>query len=204
MLLIVYFVLSKSKRDQAFQTSDLLVDQIENVIRGNERKEQSLTDSLKESYISKAKAVAFIIDNIPETEHDLDELLRISRLMSIDEIHLFTEKGEIYSGTVPIYYGYTFDSGEQMAYFKPMLQDKKLAMCQNVTPNTAESKPMMYAICWNDSGTRMIQVGIEPKRLLEEMQSNAISQVVSNIPAYEGVDIVVADRSTKEILGATD
>ncbi len=39
MLLIVYFVLSKSKRDQAFQTSDLLVDQIENVIHGNERKE---------------------------------------------------------------------------------------------------------------------------------------------------------------------
>ncbi len=124
--------------------------------------------------------------------------------MSIDEIHLFTEKGEIYSGTVPIYYGYTFDSGDQMAYFKPMLQDKKLSLCQDVTPNTAENKPMMYAICWNDSGTRMIQVGIEPKRLIEEMQSNAISQVVSNIPAYEGVDIVVADRSTKEILGATD
>ena len=204
MLLIVYFVLSKSKRDQAYQTADLLIDQIENVIHGNERKEQSLTDSLKESYISKAKAVAFIIDNIPDTEMNLDELKRIARLMSIDEIHLFTVDGKIYSGTVPEYYGFTFDSGDQMAYFKPMLSDKTLSMCQDVTPNTAESKPMMYAICWNDSGTRIIQVGIEPKRLIEEMQSNEISQVVANIPAYEGVDILVADLETKEIQGATN
>ena len=204
MLLIVYIVLSKSKRDQAYQTSDLLINQIENVIRGNERKEQSLTDSLKESYISKAKAVAFIVDNIPNTEYSLEELKRIAKLMSIDEIHLFTADGVIYSGTVPEYYGFSFDSGEQMAYFKPMLEDKNLSMCQDVTPNTAESKPMMYAICWNDSGTRIIQAGIEPTRLIEEMQANEISQVVANIPAYEGVKILVADRNTKEILGSTN
>ncbi|MBR5359612.1 MAG: response regulator, partial [Lachnospiraceae bacterium] len=82
--------------------------------------------------------------------------------------------------------------------------DKKLSMCQDVTPNTAESTPMMYAICWNDSGTRMIQAGIEPKRLVEERQSNAISQVVDNIPAYEGVDILIAEKGTDVILGATD
>ena len=82
----------------------------------------------------------------------LREFLKNERLMTIDEIHLFTADGEIYSGTVPRYYGFTFDSGEQMAYFKPMLADKTLSMYQDVTPNTAKSKPMMYAICWNDSG----------------------------------------------------
>ncbi len=204
MLAVFYTVLIRSKRDQALQTADLLIIQIENVIRGNERKEESLTESLKENYISKAKAVAYIIDNKPETEYDIEELDRIAKLMSIDEIHLFTPDGEIYSGTVPKYYGYTFDSGEQMAYFKPMLEDKTLSMCQDVTPNTAESKPMMYAICWNDSGTRIIQVGIEPKRLIEETQSSEISQVVANIPAYEGVDILVAGKVDHEIQGATD
>ena len=166
MLTIFYTILSRNKEEQAFQTSDLLIDQIKNVILANERKERSLTESLKENYISKAKAVAYIVDNIPETEYDVEELTRVANLMSIDEIHLFTADGEIYSGTVPKYYGFTFDSGEQMAYFKPMLTDKTLSMCQDVTPNTAESKPMMYAICWNDSGTRIIQVGIEPKRLI--------------------------------------
>ena len=203
MLLIVYFTLDRSKREQAYQASDLLIDQVRNVLDANERKEQSLTDSLKESYTSKAKAVAYVIDNIPETEYDIAEQIRLAKLMSIDEIHLFTEEGEIYSGTVPAYYGYTFDSGEQMEYFKPMLNNKALSMCQDVTPNTAESKPMMYAICWNDSGTRMIQIGIEPRRLIEEMQSNAISEVVNNIPAYEGVNILIADADTGEIMGAT-
>lgn len=55
----------------------------------------------------------------------------------------------------------------------------------------------------NDKGTRMIQIGIEPRRLIEEMQSNAISEVVNNIPAYEGVNILVAESETGEILGAT-
>ena len=203
MLLIVYITMDRSKREQAYQASDLLIDQVRNVIDANEKKEQSLTDSLKENYTSKAKAVAYVIDNIPETEYDIAEQIRLAKLMSIDEIHLFTEEGEIYSGTVPAYYGYTFDSGEQMAYFKPMLENKALSMCQDVTPNTAENKPMMYAICWNDRGTRMIQIGIEPRRLIEEMQSNAISEVVNNIPAYEGVNILVADTETGEILGAT-
>ena len=203
MLLIVYITMDRSKREQAYQASDLLIDQVRNVIDANQKKEQSFTDSLKENYTSKAKAVAYVIDNIPETEYDIAEQIRLAKLMSIDEIHLFTDKGEIYSGTVPAYYGYTFDSGEQMAYFKPMLENKALSMCQDVTPNTAESKPMMYAICWNDRGTRMIQIGIEPRRLIEEMQSNAISEVVNNIPAYEGVNILVADTESGEILGAT-
>ncbi len=204
MLAVFYMILSRNKEEQAFQTSDLLIDQIKNVILANERKERSLTESLKENYIAKAKAVAYIVDNIPETEYDVEELTRVANLMSIDEIHLFTADGEIYSGTVPKYYGFTFDSGEQMAYFKPMLTDKALSMCQDVTPNTAESKPMMYAICWNDGGTRIIQVGIEPKRLIEELQSNEISQVVANIPAYEGVNILVFQKETDEIVGATE
>lgn len=54
--------------------------------------------------------------------------------------------------SVPKYYGYNFDSGEQIEYFKPMLTDKTLTMCQDVTPNTSEGKEMMYAITWNEAG----------------------------------------------------
>ena len=57
--------------------------------------------------------------------------------MAVDEIHLFDDQGTIYSGSAPKYFGYNFDSGTQMEYFKPMLKDKSLTMCQDVTPNTA-------------------------------------------------------------------
>jgi diguanylate cyclase (GGDEF)-like protein len=85
-----------------------------------------------------------------------------------------------------------------------MLVDKERTMCQDVTPNTAESKSMMYAITWNDAGDKMIQVGIEPVRLIEELRSNEISEVVANMPIYEGIDIMVADKDTLEIYGSTD
>lgn len=57
-----------------------------------------------------------------------------------------------------------------MEYFKLMLEDKTLTMCQDVTPNTSEGKKIMYAITWDETGTRMIQVGIEPVRLLNEVK----------------------------------
>ena len=79
-----------------------------------------------------------------------------------------------------------------MKYFKPMLTDKKLTMCQDVTPNTAEGKNLMYAITWNEAGTRMIQIGIEPKRLLKELKQNEISAVVSDMPVYKGIEIFIS------------
>lgn len=91
-----------------------------------------------------------------------------------------------------------------MSYFKPMLTDKDLTMCQDVTPNTAEKKEMMYAITWNEAGTRMIQIGIEPTRLLHELKQNEISNVVSAMPLYKGIEIFVADAGTKIVKGATN
>lgn len=91
-----------------------------------------------------------------------------------------------------------------MEYFKPMLEDKTLTMCQDVTPNTSEGKKIMYAITWDETGTRMIQVGIEPVRLLNEVKQNEMSSVVTNMPVYEGIRIFVADKESGKIYGATD
>lgn len=38
--------------------------------------------------------------------------------MSVDKIHFIDETGMIYSGSIPKYFGYSFDSGEHMAFFK--------------------------------------------------------------------------------------
>lgn len=185
-------------------TSEVLLDQVAGIIERNTDDEKEMIQSLKEDYMVRAKAVAYILDANEKTEHDVPELQKIAKLMSVDEVHLFDKSGKVYSGTVPKYYGYNFSSGKQIAYFKPMLKNKKLTMCQDVTPNTSEGKKMMYAITWNDAGTRMIQVGVEPVRLLEKLKRNEIKSVVRNMPVYEGIDIYVADRKSGKIYGATD
>lgn len=203
LLALVYTLHSNEMKEQAADTAVILVDQIKNTIYQNKIKEQNLEASLKEDYTIRAKNISYILDNNPNYETDLSELTKIANLTKVDEIHLFDETGTIYSGTVPQYYNYSFDSGEQMAWFRPMLSDKTRAMCQDLTPNTAEKKLMMYAICWNEDGTRMTQVGIEPHRLMAELKANDIYEIVRSIPSYKGVTVIVANKKTEEILGST-
>ena len=197
---ILYTVNNKN----VYQISKVLLDQAVDIIEKNQKNEDDMIQSLKEDYIVRAKAVSYIIDAKPEAEKNITELKKIADLMSIDEIHIFDKKGKIYSGTEPKYYGYSFDSGEQMAYFKPMLKNKKLTMCQDVTPNTSEGKKMMYALVWNEAGDRMIQVGIEPVRLLQEVKQNEADAVVANMPVYKGMSLYVTDKKSGKIYGATD
>ena len=185
-------------------TSNVILDRVIAVIDKNESSESELVRSLKDDYIVRAKAISYIVDAKPEVEYDVDELQKIAGLMSVDEIHFIDDTGTIYSGSLPKYFGYSFDSGEQMAFFKQMLNNYDLTLCQDVTPNTAEAKEMMYAITWNEAKTHMVQVGITPKRLLKELKQNQISNVVADMPVYKGMEIYVVDAKTKKILGATD
>ena len=185
-------------------TSNVILDRVIAVIDKNESSESELVRSLKDDYIVRAKAISYIVDAKPEVEYDVDELQKIAGLMSVDEIHFIDDTGTIYSGSIPKYFGYNFDSGEQMAFFKQMLNNYDLTLCQDVTPNTAEAKEMMYAITWNEAKTHMVQVGITPKRLLKELKRNQISNVVADMPVYKGMEIYVVDVKTKKILGATD
>lgn len=185
-------------------TSNVLLDRVIAVIDKNESSESEFVKSLKDDYIVRAKAISYIADAKPEVEYNIDELQKIASLMSVDEIHFIDDTGTIYSGSIPKYFGYSFDSGEQMAFFKQMLNNKDLTLCQDVTPNTAEAKEMMYAITWNESKTHMVQVGITPKCLLKELKRNQISNVVADMPVYKGMEIYVVDAKTKKILGATD
>lgn len=197
---ILQFVNDKN----AQTTSNVLLDRVIAVIDKNESIESEFVKSLKDDYIIRAKAISYIVDAKPEVEYDVDELQKIAGLMSVDEIHFIDDTGTIYSGSLPKYFGYSFDSGEQMAFFKQMLNNYDLTLCQDVTPNTAEAKEMMYAITWNEAKTHMVQVGITPKRLLKELKRNQISNVLADMPVYKGMEIYVVDAKTKKILGATD
>ena len=203
-LLLEASILKYVNDRNAHRTSKVLLDRVITVLDKNDESRNELIESLKDDYIVRAKAVSYMIDADPAVEYDVDELQKIAKLMAVDEIHLFDDQGTIYSGSAPKYFGYNFDSGAQMEYFKPMLKDKSLTMCQDVTPNTAEGKKMMYAITWNEDGTKMLQVGIKPKRLLNEIKQNNISNVVAGMPVYKGMEIMVADGDTQVIEGATD
>ena len=135
------------------------------------------------------------------TENDF---FNLAKLIKVDEVYVFNDKGVIINGSRSQYYGYSMDEGEQIAYFKPMLVNKKLRMCQDVTPNSAEGKPMMYAAVWDRERNFIVQVGITPERLLARMSNNEINNLISKIPVTKGMNIYVVDEFDKTIIGSTD
>ena len=197
-------ILNQIHKNNDEKASVLLLDRIIDVLDDNQEEERVLTETLKEEYIDRAKVVSYIIDTKPGIENEWRELQKIAQLTAVDEIHLFTPQGVIYGGTYPPYYGHSLDSGEQMAFFKPMLTDTSLSLCQDMMPNTSLHKKMMYAMVWNEKKTHMVEVGINPVRLLREINRNSLSEVVSRIPTYEGLKVFIADKDTGEIYGATD
>ena len=191
---IMMLIQLRSNQIRAQKTSKVLVDQIEHILDDNDIEEAKLKEELKDEYVAKAKAIAYFLNNDSEKINNAKEIEKICNLIKVDEINIFNENGVIYAGNVEEYYGVSFDSGEQIGYFKPMLENKTLTMCQDLTENTVKFKLMMYAIVWDESGKNMIQVGIEPIRLIEELKKNEISEVVNKMPSYEGLEILVADK----------
>lgn len=185
-------------------TSRLLIEQIETIFDSNRSGEEALVGSLKDDYITRAKAISYTIEHDKELEGDIEGLKNLASLMSVDEIHLFDDKGVIYFGTETAYYGYSFQSGDQMAFFRPMLEDRSLSMCQDVTPNTAEGKAMMYALVWRQDNKGMVQVGINPERLMKEIGSHEVVRVIDSLPVIDGISIYIAESTSGTIIGSTN
>ena len=92
-LLLEAGILNNVNNRNTYQTSQVLLDRVINVLDRNTQSEEELINSLKDDYIVRAKAVAYIIDAKPEAEKDVDELRKIANLMSVDEVHLFDKDG---------------------------------------------------------------------------------------------------------------
>ena len=186
------------------QQANLVIHQMKEVLDENEKNLEELMQSIKEDYIIRAKAASYIIENDVVDEADIEELRKIAKLLQVDELHLFDEEGTLYGGTHPEYYDLTFDSGEQVSFFKPMLYDRTLSLCQDLMPNTATGKLVMYALVWREDGKGMIQIGQEPQRLIEAQRRDELSYVFSNMLSQQGAIMCVVDKESEVLLASTE
>ena len=191
-------------KKNAEMTTSMLLDRLEEAIVRNEQDTETLLETLKEEYSIRAEVISDTIDLHADEYLTSKEYRELAKRVSVDEINIFDEKGKIIGGSNPKYYGLDLNSGKQMEYFKPMLKDKTRSMCQDVTSNTAEGKSMIYAMTWNHSRTNMIQIGIEPERLLRLKENRSISKVVKNMAIADGMTIHTIDAKTKKVLGCSN
>ncbi len=178
------------------------ISKIEDILTANDEELALLTLSMQEEYLVRVKSVTYILQNMDiNTPEEFEQL---AEMLEVDEIHMFTEDGVIYGGSEPKYYGFSFDSGEQMEFFKPMLDDKELSLCQDITPNTAEGKYMMYVATWMEDGSEIVQIGLEPSRVLAVQDSNTLDNIFAAMPTDGETMLFAVDQSSGVIFGCSE
>lgn len=199
-----YYLQIKSAKEVVYMNALLRINQVKEILEKNKTEIEELKKNLKEDFFIRAKAAAYIIQNQPELIGDLEETRKIAALLQVDELHLFDKSGKLYAGSEPKYFNYTFESGEQMNFFLPMLEDRTLQLCQDVMPNTAESKQMQYIAVWQEDGEGIVQIGMEPIRLMAAMEKNELSHIFNMMTTESGITIFAVDMETGSVLGSTD
>lgn len=205
LTLLICFAMQISLTCREFErTSDELFWQIGQTLDKNETESEQIMQEFSENCLIRANAVAYIVEKQPGIIENRRELIKVAELLQVDEIHIFDKEGTLYAGTHPQYYGYTFRSGEQMRFFLPLLEDFSLQLCQDITPNTAEQKLMQYAAVWCEDRSVIVQIGVEPVRVLDALKQNEISYLFSRMTSDVDAVIFAVDRENGEILGCTD
>ncbi len=189
----------QGQRDNAIE----MFGQLEQLINANNEELIIEEEEFKKSCIRAADTIAYHMKKIGKSFLDVSSSKELAEKMNVDEIHFFNSKGKIISGTHPQYFGYTFDSGEQMKFFAPMLYDRSLKLCQDITPNTAESKEMQYAAVWLDDGSCIVQIGMEPRRLLQIMAEKSLGKVIDGMPFDVHGYFHILNKNTYEIIAST-
>ncbi len=197
---ISYFVQIDLSKNSFYADSESKIDQIMERVAYNDEITFEMTENLKDEYLVKANTMSQFLEYDPDLIYDMDALHDYMELLSFEEIHFFDETGTIFAGTNPEYYGYSFDSGEQISYFKPMLEDRDLEMAQDLVPNTATQKLIQYVIVWNESKDIMIQLGHEPQHLVEQLKHTQLSEVMSSFITEENTYFFAYDTRTREVL----
>ena len=200
LLMIQLFTEQRRAVDDSLRT----LEKVEQVLTENQADLEVIKQEYAQTCLRNAEVVARIIENSPEVLNDVNELKEIAVSMEIDEIHIFDTTGRIYAGTHPQYYDFTFDSGEQMMFFKPMLEDRSLKLVQDITPNTADDKPMQYSAVWSENNSFIVQVGMEPVNALKAMEKNELSYIFSLFRVNHDANYYAINIESGVIVGSTD
>ncbi|MGN0666822.1 MAG: methyl-accepting chemotaxis protein [Huintestinicola sp.] len=180
MLTIVFIVQTCVMKATAKSTSERRIADVIDELADNDLEIAELTEQLNAEYIAKADSFAEMILLDPSIIDDFDALCEITEMLGVDEVHVTDEKGVIYWGTVPEYYGFDFSTSDQTRAFLPILEDPDLKIAQEPQPNGASGILFQYISVARKDSKGIVQVGNAPERLQEHLENNSIDNVLES------------------------
>ncbi len=188
----------------SLENAEEIFDQVEQIMVENSKELEQVRLEYETECLNDARTVAYILEYNPAARSSVEELKKIASDVGVDEIHIFNTEGVIVQGSHPEYYGYCFDSGEQMNFFKPLLTDKTLEMVQDITPNTAVGRLVQYSALWSEDGEFILQIGMYPDAVLRATKKNELSYIFSLLRTGVGHQLYAVDSEGQQVVGATN
>lgn len=205
ILLMSYTVNERNIRERQTEAFNAKLDQIVGQLEQNRTEVENLRISLEEDYLTRARAVAYMIEKSPCVLESQEELERISENLDVDELHVFDAQGYIRYSSVPKYVGMSFQDGEQIGEFRKVLEsdDPSSYLIQEARPNTAEGKVIQYVGVARTDEKGIVQVGLKPTRLLEAQKRNTYAYIFAHIPTDIGENLFAINMADGNVAGHT-
>ena len=175
LVIIVTFFNCITAKKEANYTAQTTFYHIEQILNENQKDLNKQKKEYRQTCIDNAQAVAYSLQENPDALYNIDELKKIAQYVEVDEIHIFNKQGVIISGTHPEYYGYSFDSGKQLSFFKPLLSNQNLQLTQKIMENTASHIKMQYSALWSENKEFIVQVGMNHENASKATKKNQLS-----------------------------
>lgn len=204
VLIITFISDVLAEQNHEVKLSERMFYQIEHLLNDNEKDLKKIVQNYAEECLAKAELVTYMIENTIDFDYQIEEFREIADLVDVDEIHLFDENGAILGGTEENCHGLTFDSGEQINFFKPMLEDKTLRLCQPITPNTQKGERMQYSAVWSESGTFIVQIGMNPQTIQDATEKNDLTHIFSLLRVNVDASFYAIDVEKGTIVASTN
>ena len=186
------------------ERSEMLFSQVELLIETSEHDANIIIEDFDDLCLDRAESAAYIIGLDHSIVNDDERLYKLANILECDELHIFDANGVLYSGTEPLYYGLSFNSGKQMQYFLPMLEDHDLKMCQDIVESTSQNKLMKYSASWVNDEIGIVQLGFLPNKISKLESSVSIKNVFSKLVTSDSTEILAIDKNSGEVLAASD
>jgi len=154
--------------------------------------------------LEKAKILAYVIKQNPEFILNNSALFDMAASLGVDEIHITDENGIIRWGTVASFYGMDFNSDESMKPFLQALTNSDFELVQDPTVRSSDNILFQYAGVARKDKPGIIQIGVAPKKLQNELKKADISSISKDSAFGANGTVIIVDKGSDTIVSHMD
>jgi len=177
-----------------------MADEVAISIEGQRKEIEQIREDLNKTYIEKAKAVAFILEEKTKILRSQESIQELTTILDVDEIHVVDEKGIIIGGSVPDFFGFDFNSSEQTKPFLTAITDKNFVLAQEPSERGVDKVLFQYIGVARQDKPGIVQIGVKPERLQAAIAKADIKNIGKEFTLGKDGYVFVVNKNTDEII----